>query len=251
MKNSIMKMLAGASLLALAAFGAVPAGAATLANGGFLGTPTNPAPGGAFETLFANGATSTAISGWTVVAGSVDWINTYWTAPNNSLSIDMNGNGPGAIRSDPFATTVGMTYVVQFQMSGNSDSGCAPYDPPSTKSVSLGEGEGYTFASYSTRDQVFPTGQSGKSTWETQTHAFTARYTSTSLVFIADPTNTTPCGPVIADVSVTEVATTGAQCKNGGWETLANPSTLLMFKNQGACVSYFATAGDVPIGSGS
>ena len=27
-----------------------------------------------------------------------------------------------------------------------------------------------------------------------------------------------------------------AQCKNGGWKTMKNPS----FKNQGQCVSYFA-----------
>jgi hypothetical protein len=33
------------------------------------------------------------------------------------------------------------------------------------------------------------------------------------------------------------------QCKNGGWENFKNPDGSQMFKNQGDCVSFFATGG--------
>jgi hypothetical protein len=32
-------------------------------------------------------------------------------------------------------------------------------------------------------------------------------------------------------------------CKNGGWKTFLNADGSQMFKNQGDCVSYFATGG--------
>ena len=42
----------------------------------------------------------------------------------------------------------------------------------------------------------------------------------------------------------------GADCKHDGWQTmsddLGNP-----FKNQGDCVSFYATSGATPIGDGS
>jgi hypothetical protein len=44
-------------------------------------------------------------------------------------------------------------------------------------------------------------------------------------------------------------ATTGYtkdQCKNGGWQTFKNPDGSPMFKNQGDCVSFFATGGKNP-----
>jgi hypothetical protein len=51
----------------------VPAHADINTNGTFLGVP-----GGPFTTVFSG---STAINGWTVTSGSVDWINTYWGSP--------------------------------------------------------------------------------------------------------------------------------------------------------------------------
>ena len=75
-------------------------------------------------------------------------------------------------------------------------------------------------------------------------YVFTAKSTSTTLMFFGDP-ETRVWGPVIADVSVT----VGAQCKNDGWQSLIDPITGVAFANQGQCVSYFAKAGYVPIGS--
>ena len=253
MKSTIMKLLAGASLLSVSALGAIPASASTtLTNGNFAGPATVP-----YETLFASGhgANSTAIPGWTVTSGSVDWINGYWSVPASwpagSLSIDMNGNGPGAIQSAPFTTVPGAKYVVQFMMSGNSDKGC-PAATPTTKSLTVSATNGTT-QPFSTTDHVYPAymgiAWTSQSTWAVETYTFTAG-SSTQLTFTADTSNTSPCGPVIADVSVKELlASSGAQCKDFGWQTYSNPGTDVPFMNQGQCVSYFATNHDVPIGS--
>ena len=71
--------------------------------------------GSGFEQLNAG---DTSITGWTVDAGSVDWVGTYWPAQDGSMSIDMSGVTPGrsARRS---ATTIGNTYTVSFFLSGN------------------------------------------------------------------------------------------------------------------------------------
>ena len=53
--------------------------------------------------------------------------------------------------------------------------------------------------------------------------------------------------------SQTSAATTlvlnGENCKKEGWQVMINSVTNKPFRNQGACVSYFATRGQVPIGS--
>ena len=73
-----------------------------------------------FEQLNAG---DTSIDGWTVDAGSVDWVGTYWPAQDGSMSIDMSGLEPGTL-SQTFATTIGNTYTVSFYLSGN------PAGPP-------------------------------------------------------------------------------------------------------------------------
>lgn len=55
---------------------------------------------------------------------------------------------------------------------------------------------------------------------------------------------TTPAGygPALDNIAVIETAPTGANCKKGGWQTMLDTSGN-MFKNQGDCVSFFATDG--------
>lgn len=79
-------------------------------------------------------------------------------------------------------------------------------------------------------------------------YSFVAPSASTTLSFAADPSNTTNCGAALADVTLTETAATGAQCKNGRWQTMHEPDGTA-FKNQGDCVNFYATSGDTPIGS--
>ena len=53
--------------------------------------------------------------------------------------------------------------------------------------------------------------------------------------------------PRLDDVSVTETVATGANCKDDGWRTMVDRRH--HFKNQGACVSFYAKSGATPIGN--
>jgi choice-of-anchor C domain-containing protein len=181
-----------------------------------------------FDTLPAG---STAITDWTVDSGSIDWIGSYWQAADGSRSIDLNGNETGAI-SQTLTTTIGNTYVVTFDLSGNTD--C----PPTAKTLTVGA-TGAPPASY-----TFDTAVVGNSRvdmkWVAQTYTFLATNSSSVLAFTS--TTAGPCGPALDNVSVTENVPTANDCKKGGWHSLIDAFGN-GFKNQGDCVSYFATGG--------
>ena len=252
MKSKMMKLLAGASLLSLTALGAVPAGASPgpiVMNGSFTpgdyGTSYGviTSQGGTYEPLPAN---STYLPGWTVsgtTADAVDWIGTYWSAPSGyAYSIDLNGGTASGSISQTLTTVPGATYVVSFSLAGNFDVSNYGASRMATVTATGGSPESFTFNE--------PTGWSHSSMgWQSETYQFTATSDSTTLTFTGDP-NTSAWGPVISAVSAYMTpATSGAQCKDGGWQTHSVPGTFMPFANQGMCVSYFATAGDVPIGS--
>ena len=78
--------------------------------------------------------------------------------------------------------------------------------------------------------------------WTPKGYSFVAKGSSTTITF----TNTTalsPFGPALDDIVVTETAVTGAKCKNSGWKTMLD-SVGNTFKNQGDCVSFYATEGN-------
>jgi choice-of-anchor C domain-containing protein len=221
-----------------------PASATSTAftNGSFeFGSYTAPASQG-YQTLYPG---DTSLTGWTVVSGSVDWINGYWTSEDGSKSIDMNGT-PNASNTSTvgtieqsFSTLPGASYTVSFWLAGNPDGG------PSVKSLSV-NATGGTLQSYS-----FDTSSTSNTDmgWVPETYTFIATSSSATLTFSADSSNTSNNGAALDNVSVTGAPTAGAQCKNGGWQVLSNPTTGVAFTNQGQCVSYLATNGDVPIGS--
>ena len=182
--------------------------------------------GGGFEQLNAG---DTSLDGWTVDAGSVDWIGTYWPAQDGSMSIDMSGAEAGAI-SQTFATTIGNTYTVSFFLSGN------PAGPPTVKTLDV-SATGGTVGQYS----FDVTGNTlANMNWTAEVYSFLATSTSTTLSFAS----TTPGahGPAIDNVAVTETVPTQSDCKQGGWQTMID-GVGNHFKNQGDCVSYFATGG--------
>jgi len=196
--------------------------------------PTN----GSFETgTYVDGGSGfeqlnvgdTSIDGWTVDAGSVDWIGTYWPAQDGSMSIDMSGVDAGTI-SQTLTTTIGNTYTVSFFLSGN------PAGPPIVKTLDV-SATGAAAASY-TYDA------SGNDltnmNWTPETYTFLATNASTTLSFVS----TTPgaFGPAIDNVVITETVPTKSDCKDGGWQAMIDNSGN-HFKNQGDCVSYFATGG--------
>jgi choice-of-anchor C domain-containing protein len=215
-------VIGGLAVLALAG--------ATLAvtgptNGSFE-TGTYVDGGSGFEQLNAG---DTSIDGWTVDSGSVDWIGTYWHAQDGAMSIDMSGADAGAI-SQTFATTIGNTYTVSFYLSGN------PAGPPTVKTLDVGA-TGGTVSHY-----TFDTTASALANmnWMAESYSVLATTTSTTLSFVS--TTPGPFGPAIDNVVVTETVPTKSDCKQGGWQTMID-GVGNHFKNQGDCVSYFATGG--------
>jgi choice-of-anchor C domain-containing protein len=218
------------------AFGGLAAIALAGAALAFTG-PTN----GSFETgTYVDGGSGfeqlntgdTSITGWTVDAGSVDWIRTYWPAQDGSMSIDMSGADAGTI-SQTLATTIGNTYTVSFFLSGN------PAGPPTVKTLDVSATGGAT-ASY-TYDV---TGNDlTNMNWTPETYTFLATSASTTLSFVS--TTAGPTGPAIDNVVITETVPTKADCKGGGWQAMIDNAGN-HFKNQGDCVSYFATKGKNP-----
>ncbi len=199
------------------------------------------------------------IPDWNVTKGNVDWIGSYWQAPPAwpgqtsapANSIDLNGFTTGAI-SQTFNTTLNSTHVVQFYLSGNPD--------PNSICDSMGLSDCYSLANKTgtvgaagtaAQEFAFDTSLHGNTRdamgWvQASAYSFVASSTSTTLTFTS--TTSGAFGPVIGNVTVTETAATGAMCKDGGWKTMYDENGAL-FKNQGDCVSFYATSGAVPIGS--
>ena len=64
-------------------------------------------------------AGSTAIPGWTVINGQIDYITSFWKAAHGGRSLDLHGSpGFGGIMQ-PFRTKVGTRYRVIFALAGN------------------------------------------------------------------------------------------------------------------------------------
>lgn len=175
---------ASASLIATC-IGVAPSYAAPFTNGGFeLGTD----PGSTFITLNSG---STAITGWTVGAGGVDYIGGYWQPAEGSRSLDLSAASAGAT-SQTFDTTSGTAYQVTFAMAGNSAGGNA------IKTVNVA-------AASSSANFTFDT--TGRSTtnmgWSDRVFTFTASATSTTLTFTSQEANA--YGPALDNVRVAAI----------------------------------------------
>ena len=148
------------------------------------------------------------------------------------MSIDMSGLEPATL-SQTFATTIGNTYTVSFYLSGN------PAGPPDVKTLDV-SATGGTVSSYSFDASA---NTLSNMNWTQETYSFLATGTSTTLSFVS--TTPGPYGPALDNVVVTETVPTKDDCKHGGWRTMIDGAGN-HFKNQGDCVSYFATKGKNP-----
>lgn len=225
MKKLILSAAAAASLtLSLAGISA--AAGPTIVNGSFE-TGTSP---GVFLPL--SSGDSASITGWTVSSGTVDYIGTYWQAADGVRSLDLSGSGPGAVRQS-FATTVGASYRVTFSMSGNPAGGTG------TKTMTADTGGTPIAFTYEVGTVNPPTFADMK--WVKKSFLFTAVAVTTTLTFTS--TTSGVYGPALDNVRV-ELAAVKAfsDCKKGGWRQLRDGQGH-MFKNQGDCVSYFASKG--------
>jgi choice-of-anchor C domain-containing protein len=218
--------------VAIAAFASLALAGSALAFSGIIN--------GSFEAGTFSGsqlenipAGSTKITGWTVEAGSIDWIGSYWLASDGSLS-------PGTI-SQTLATTVGNTYTVTFDLSGN------PVCGPVVKTMTVGATGGSTETL--TYDTSVAGNTPGDMKWQSRTYSFVATVTTTTLTLTSVTDGR--CGPALDNIVITETTPTPepppvvepatlADCKDGGWLTLVDASGHA-FKNQGDCVSYVAT----------
>ena len=157
------------TVLALCLAGAVAAHANLIINGSF--EDGSFVANGDNAMSLPNG--STAITGWIVNPGTVAWIadpnpfNGYHASDGiKSLDLtDYSGNFGGV--HQVFATAIGQSYKVEFDLGANSAYGDA------SVSVNVGQGDsGYTL--HSDSGQV----------WEHETYTFTATSTTTDLLFV-------------------------------------------------------------------
>jgi len=74
--------------------------------------------------------------------------------------------------------------------------------------------------------------------WASKDFPFVAKSTQTTLTFTS--TTGSGWGPAIDNIAITQTLATGANCKKGGWESMVDREGT-HFRNQGDCVSYYAT----------
>ena len=104
----------------------------TLVNGSFeVGIDPNTG-GGLNVGLFA--IDDVTIPGWTVSAGTVDYIGGRWAAGDGSRSLDLSGVSAGTIFQEISGFTPGLRYEVSFLMAGNPEGG----QPTKNLEVSIG-----------------------------------------------------------------------------------------------------------------
>ena len=177
--------------IALATLLSQAAAAATIVNGSFEDT----SPMGAFDTLTAP---SSALPGWTVNTGSVDFIGSYWQAAAGNNSLDMAGNALGSISQTITGLTAGVRYMVTFAMSGNPDG----RDGAKSMLVSAGNMLNGTYEYI-----VGPVNERGVMKWEYMQYFFTASERSEVLTFSALTTLNTQgvYGPALDDISIAAV----------------------------------------------
>ena len=229
MKRRSILGIAGAVAATLVITGSAFAASAGVTNGGFEAGTLSDAGHPGYQELPAG---STELGPWSITSGSVDWISTYWVPASGTKSIDLAGREPGAI-SQTIATTPYQTYTVTFKLAGNTDSANNPAGGPAVKTLSVAAGNQTADFSFNTAGKT-PEDMG----WTTKTFAFKATGTSTTITF----TNTSAgyYGAALDDIQV--AGPDGASCKSNGWKTMTD-SVGHSFKNQGDCVSFFATDG--------
>lgn len=200
--NTVMKGAAFATALVIgAAFGAGSAGAVSIVNGSFETEGTaHPLSGGFTDVTALN---LTAIAGWNVTAGSIDYINGYWQAADGTHSVDLNGLSAGTISQEITGLTIGHTYQVTFSLAGNPDGGPVTKTLGVTASISTTP---YTF------NTVLGTPTRSNMGWVTEVFNFTAAHTTELLSFVSSTftggggQNDAAFGPAIDNVSILDRA---------------------------------------------
>ncbi len=158
-----MRMIKSGIAIAAMALLAPLAQASTFTNGGFEDS--------SFSGTFKTYGEGTNLGAWSVVSGSVDLINNYWTPSEGHYSLDLNGTSAGSIEQT-FSTVAGRVYTVTFDMAGNTDGG------GKVKTIFAGDADNTNTFTFNT------TGHSkGAMGWETKSFSFTAVDSTSTLSF--------------------------------------------------------------------
>jgi choice-of-anchor C domain-containing protein len=181
------------TLLALAGgllLGGEAAQAANLLRNGSFEIGRN--PGRHFSTLYPG---ATAINGWTVTRGSIDYIGGYWQPADGNRSIDLDGRNAGEI-AQTFSTTVGQSYLVTFALAGN------PENLPVVKEMQVAAAGQSADFSFDIIGKSFSDMGWRQTSWQ-----FTSVDTETTLKFLSlSKTNPRTYGAALDNVSVVAIS---------------------------------------------
>lgn len=193
-------------------------------NGSF---EVGPNPGAAWIGL-ATGATN--VTGWSVTAGSVDYMGSAWQTSNGSRSLDLSGVSAGTV-AQTFDTTSGQTYTVTFDFAGNPGYGSGTGVKTMTVSVNNSGGTSQDFTFDTTGKTL------GNMGWVEKTFTFTASAATTTLSF-ASKVNSV-YGPALDNVRLN--GSTGADPVANGSSTTSTilggtapsaPANLTSYRNK-------------------
>lgn len=163
------------------------ANAVVVVNGSFE-DGTNP---GSFTTV---GTGSSAITGWSVLSGSVDYIGTYWQASDGVRSVDLSGNSIGTLGQTLTGLTAGQSYKVTFDVSRNPDGGVNP-----RTGVFNAGGQTFNF-SYSDASS-----NRANMKWQTVSYSFLATGSTALISFSSDASGGCCFGPALDNVRIAAV----------------------------------------------
>lgn len=172
---------------------AADSGVNLIQNGSFETGPAIPAGP---KDLVQLSAGNPSLAAWTIVAGTIDYVGTYYRASDGSKSIDLSGHSAGEIRQ-AFATVPGLKYRLTFDLAGE------PFGvAPSTKHLHasiLGANQealaGQAFAFDTTQGTT-----RANMGWAGMVMEFTADSTSATLAFRSLDEGSS--GPALDNVSV-------------------------------------------------
>ena len=140
-------------------------------------------------------AGSTEIAGWLVTGTSIDYLGDAWDVSDGTRAVDLDGrDATFSGIQQTFATEIGQTYSVTFDLSGNPEGGSLL----KLLQVSVGDfSQDYSFdSSDQTLDALI---------WQTITFSFLSLETTSTLAFTSLSSTPNSYGPLVDNVSVTAV----------------------------------------------
>ena len=221
----------GLAAVPLTAPGREVVGANLIVNGSFE-DGTDPGT----DTTLEKG--SSAIKGWEVHLGNIDYVGTYWVASDGKRSLDLNGTIRGGVRQS-FETKSGRTYRVTFDLAGNAGLG------PAVKKLRVRAAGSSAEFSFDITGKTL-----GEMGWVTNVWEFAAKAERTTLEFeSASDKEDDSSGPALDRVSVYEVREAGAGSLAGDWSAWSGEfQSKIRHEKDGAVtmVTTYTPLGNVP-----